>query len=120
MKKLDNKVAIITGGAGGIGKATALEFLNEGSDVLLFDLNESNFFYTNWFNLSKMEEYHDLDRWNSDWYSMLDKYAKLMASGRQNCVKIPRELIYLKDNEVYLDEEKMISFINIFLKYGFK
>ena len=53
-----------------------------------------------------MEEYHDLDRWNSDWYSMLDKYAKLMASGRQNCVKIPRELIYLKDNEVYLDEEK--------------
>ena len=42
MKKLDNKVAIITGGAGGIGKATALEFLNEGSDVLLFDLNESD------------------------------------------------------------------------------
>ena len=42
MKKLDNKVAIITGGAGGIGKATAIEFLNEGSDVLLFDLNESD------------------------------------------------------------------------------
>ena len=42
MKKLDNKVAIITGGAGGIGKATATEFLNEGSDVLLFDLNESD------------------------------------------------------------------------------
>ena len=42
IKKLDNKVAIITGGAGGIGKATAIEFLNEGSDVLLFDLNESD------------------------------------------------------------------------------
>ncbi len=42
MKKLDNKVAIITGGAGGIGKATAIEFLNEGSEVLLFDLNESD------------------------------------------------------------------------------
>ncbi len=89
-------------------------------DVTVPDLNQSNFFYTNWFNLSKMEEYHDLDRWSTDWYSMLNKYAKLMASGRQNCVKIPRELIYLKDNEVYLDEEKMISFINIFLKYGFK
>ena len=42
IKKLDNKVAIITGGAGGIGKATAIEFLNEGSDVLLFDLNEND------------------------------------------------------------------------------
>ena len=42
IKKLDNKVAIITGGAGGIGKATAIEFLNEGSDVLLFDLNEKD------------------------------------------------------------------------------
>ena len=42
MKKLDKKVAIITGGAGGIGKATAIEFLNEGSDVLLFDLNEDD------------------------------------------------------------------------------
>ena len=60
-------------------------------DIIVPDLNESNFFYTNWFNLSKMEEYHDLDRWSSHWYSMLDKYAKLMASGRQNCVKIPRE-----------------------------
>jgi NAD(P)-dependent dehydrogenase (short-subunit alcohol dehydrogenase family) len=57
MKKLDNKVAIITGGAGGIGKATALEFLNEGSDVLLFDLNESDLKKTmprNWFKSSKL------------------------------------------------------------------
>ena len=31
IKKLDNKVAIITSGAGGIGKAIAIEFLNQGS-----------------------------------------------------------------------------------------
>ena len=89
-------------------------------DTLIPNLDSSNFFYTNWFNLSKMEEYHNLKRWSSKWYIMLDKYAKMMASGRQNCVKIPGELINLKDGEIFLDEEKMISFVNVFLKYGFK
>ena len=61
-----------------------------------------------------MEEYHELERWSSKWYLMLDKYAKLMSYGRQNCVKIPGELIYLKNDEVFLDEKRMMSFIDIF------
>ena len=83
-------------------------------------LEESKFFYTNWFNLSKMEEMHNLKRWNEEWFVMLDKYAKLMSEGRQNCIIIPHELISLKRNKISLDEEKMISFINVFKKYGFK
>ncbi|MDL2141689.1 SDR family NAD(P)-dependent oxidoreductase [Flavobacterium tructae] len=40
MKTLENKAAVVTGAAGGIGRATAERFLKEGASVLLVDLNE--------------------------------------------------------------------------------
>jgi NAD(P)-dependent dehydrogenase (short-subunit alcohol dehydrogenase family) len=41
VRKLDGKVAVITGAASGIGRATALRFAAEGASVVIADLNQN-------------------------------------------------------------------------------
>jgi 3-oxoacyl-[acyl-carrier protein] reductase len=38
--KLENKICVVTGGSRGIGKEISRVFLSEGSDVIIFDINE--------------------------------------------------------------------------------
>lgn len=40
MNRLQDKIAVITGGSGGIGKVTARRFLDEGASVVLVDLDQ--------------------------------------------------------------------------------
>jgi len=89
-------------------------------DVELPLAKDSKFFYTNWFNLSKMESQYKLERWSDNWFAMLHKYAALMAHGRQNSISIPGELITYKNGTFKLDEDKMLRFIDVFRAHGFK
>jgi 3-oxoacyl-[acyl-carrier protein] reductase len=40
MNRLENKIAVITGGADGIGRAGAMKFAAEGATVVIWDMNE--------------------------------------------------------------------------------
>ena len=42
MKSLQNKVAIVTGGGSGIGKAISLLYAAEGAKVVVSDINEAH------------------------------------------------------------------------------
>ncbi|GAB6989212.1 SDR family NAD(P)-dependent oxidoreductase [Paenibacillus pini] len=53
MNKLQGKVAIITGGASGIGKGMATAFVKEGATVAIIDLNEETGNQT----IKKLQEY---------------------------------------------------------------
>jgi 3-oxoacyl-[acyl-carrier protein] reductase len=40
MKRLENKIAVVTGGSDGIGRAAAIKFASEGAQVIIWDMNE--------------------------------------------------------------------------------
>jgi cyclopentanol dehydrogenase len=80
MKKLQNKVAIVTGAAGGIGKAIAILFATEGAKVLATDMQEEKL--KAWVKIEIIGgrdiEYmvHDVTQ-RSSWETVVDKAFSL-------------------------------------------
>ena len=42
MSEFKNKIALVTGGASGLGQATVEAFISKGAKVVILDINEQN------------------------------------------------------------------------------
>jgi hypothetical protein len=67
-----------------------------------------------------MEEKEHVVRWSPEWFSMLDRYAALMAHGRQNCIIVSEELLSVANGRITLDERRLSDFVDVFRRHGFK
>jgi NAD(P)-dependent dehydrogenase (short-subunit alcohol dehydrogenase family) len=76
MDRLKDKVAIVTGASGGIGKATAQLFLREGARVMATDIQDAKLMQ--WVNIAKQDGvsieglHHDVTR-SEDWKNVVEK-----------------------------------------------
>src|SRR5690554_5177139 len=75
MKKLEGKVAVITGGAKGLGQAIALAYAEEGAKVIAGDLGDLTYshpnvegMYLNVTDVTGVERFYQ---------SVIDKYGKI-------------------------------------------
>ena len=64
-----NKVVVITGGAGGIGKCIAEEFTRQGAQVCVIDCREGNHYVG---DIAHKETLEDFARWVTETYGKVD------------------------------------------------
>ena len=74
----------------------------------------------NWFNLRRIAEVHDVEIWSEPYWSLLQKYARLMALNRQTMFGVQPEVYGLKvvDGKVQCNYERLERYIRLFLSEG--
>ena len=101
MKRLESKIAVVTGGAQGIGKATVKRFAEEGATVIIWDVNEEKAFSTinELKSISSKIEFQKVDVTNLD--SVTNAAAKIVGSHKRidiliNNAGITKDASFLK------------------------
>ena len=88
-------------------------------NVSLPPVGKDSFKYTNWMDFDSMAVSHGLELWSEEHWTMIEKYVRLAARGRQN-VGMMRPVFDTDANgEVYLDKEKFSRFLDIYNRAGF-
>ena len=101
MKRLENKIAVITGGAQGIGKAAVKRFAEEGATIIIWDVNEvkANSTMSDLKSVSEKIEFQKVDV--TDLQSVSDAAAKIVQKHKRidiliNNAGITRDSSFLK------------------------
>lgn len=76
---------------------------------------------TNWFNVEEIAFQHQVVMWSDAYWSLLRKYARLMATHHQTMFWVPREVFDLKvvGGNVRVDYERLRRYVCLFLREGF-
>lgn len=81
--------------------------------------NYNTYKYTNWFSLNNIASYHGVEKWSSEFWNILQKYALKMARGRQNVFWITlRDVFHTIDQSPVLDKKNLKKLIATFTKAG--
>lgn len=86
----------------------------------LVAVGKNSFPYTNWFKLDNMATYHQLEPFSPEHWTMIEKYARLMARARQNTFLIQLDVILEKqeDGTYILNSKRLIRLVDIFTRSG--
>ena len=101
---LDDKVVIVTGGAAGIGRATASAFEREGARVVIWDLPDVNVTST--------------DAVNAATQKVIDQYGRIDVLVNNAGILRDSQLVKWKDGEVVsmMDDATFDAVVNVNLK----
>jgi 3-oxoacyl-[acyl-carrier protein] reductase len=119
---LNNKVALITGGAAGIGKATAQRFLEEGAKVIICDVDQDagekaveELGGDLAFNMLDVADRSAVQKWVDD---IFEKYGRIDILVNNAGVLRDNQLVRVKDGELIkqMPEEEFDLVIAVNLK----
>lgn len=75
--------------------------------------------YTNWYAEDNMLRGSGAARGSDEFWEILDRYAAMMAKGRQNTFRLPLSLEPDAEGRIVLNREKMKRQIAVFERHGF-